>query len=76
MTLRLIGFSMFATALFVVAASAASPKEVPRAADGHPDLSGIWTQRDNHPVGASPRACRQRVFHGAGSNPIRKGSCA
>jgi hypothetical protein len=43
MSLRLIGFSMFATAMFGVAAFAASSKEVPRTADGHPDLSGIWT---------------------------------
>jgi hypothetical protein len=38
MTLRLICVLVSGSALF-----AAGPKDVPRTADGHPDLSGIWT---------------------------------
>ena len=40
MTLRLIGFFALAATI-----PAAAQNSVPRAADGHPDLSGIWTNK-------------------------------
>ena len=70
MTKRL--FLLIPMVALALSAQTASKKPIPRAADGHPDLQGVWTNATLTPMERPASFARQVESHRSGSQGVRE----